>query len=117
MSPCPKNHQRDSVGPKIVRLPVQCPAATLSIPSVPVPKDRFSLRKTNLLPTEHPILAPSGSLLAPVLPNGRRREVLRLPCALPFLLNGLKIDSTLALIGAIVAERHITAWHPSLRKR
>ena len=29
---------------------------------------------------------------------------LRLPAALPFLFNGLKICSTLALIGAIVAE-------------
>jgi NitT/TauT family transport system permease protein len=29
---------------------------------------------------------------------------LRLPAALPFLFNGLKINSTLALIGAIVAE-------------
>jgi NitT/TauT family transport system permease protein len=29
---------------------------------------------------------------------------LRLPAALPFLFNGLKIASTLALIGAIVAE-------------
>ncbi len=90
--------------------------------------------------------------------------LLRLPCALPFLFNGLKINSTLALIGAIVAEffgtpvvgmgfristqvarmnldvvwatiavaaltgsilygalalaeRRITAWHPSFRKR
>ncbi len=29
---------------------------------------------------------------------------LRLPAAMPFIFNGLKIDSTLALIGAIVAE-------------
>ncbi len=29
---------------------------------------------------------------------------LRLPAALPFIFNGLKIASTLALIGAIVAE-------------
>jgi NitT/TauT family transport system permease protein len=29
---------------------------------------------------------------------------LRLPSALPFIFNGLKINSTLALIGAIVAE-------------
>jgi len=29
---------------------------------------------------------------------------LRLPAALPFIFNGLKINSTLALIGAIVAE-------------
>ena len=90
--------------------------------------------------------------------------LLRLPCALPFLFNGLKINSTLALIGAIVAEffgtpvigmgfristqvarmnldvvwasitvaaltgsalygalalaeRRVTAWHPSFRKR
>lgn len=90
--------------------------------------------------------------------------LLRLPSALPFLFNGLKINSTLALIGAIVAEffgtpvvgmgfristqvarmnldvvwasiavaaltgsalygalalaeRRVTAWHPSFRKR
>ena len=94
----------------------------------------------------------------------RTLAMLRLPCALPFLFNGLKINSTLALIGAIVAEffgtpvvgmgfristqvarmnldvvwatiavaaltgsllygalalaeRRVTAWHPSLRKR
>ncbi|NUB02416.1 ABC transporter permease subunit [Azospirillum melinis] len=94
----------------------------------------------------------------------RTLAMLRLPCALPFLFNGLKINSTLALIGAIVAEffgtpvvgmgfristqvarmnldvvwatiavaaltgsllygalalaeRHVTAWHPSFRKR
>ena len=29
---------------------------------------------------------------------------LRLPCAMPFIFNGLKINSTLAMIGAIVAE-------------
>ena len=29
---------------------------------------------------------------------------LRLPAAMPFIFNGLKINSTLALIGAIVAE-------------
>jgi len=29
---------------------------------------------------------------------------LRLPAAMPFIFNGLKICSTLALIGAIVAE-------------
>nr|NIS42381.1 ABC transporter permease subunit [Desulfuromonadales bacterium] len=29
---------------------------------------------------------------------------LRLPAAMPFIFNGLKISSTLALIGAIVAE-------------
>jgi NitT/TauT family transport system permease protein len=29
---------------------------------------------------------------------------LRLPAAMPFVFNGLKISSTLALIGAIVAE-------------
>jgi NitT/TauT family transport system permease protein len=29
---------------------------------------------------------------------------LRLPAAMPFIFNGLKIGSTLALIGAIVAE-------------
>ncbi len=33
-----------------------------------------------------------------------RTLLLRLPTALPFLLNGLKVASTLALIGAIVAE-------------
>ena len=31
-------------------------------------------------------------------------ELLRLPAAAPFIFNGLKICSTLALIGAIVAE-------------
>ena len=35
---------------------------------------------------------------------GRTLMKLRLPNALPFLFNGLKINSTLALIGAIVAE-------------
>lgn len=35
---------------------------------------------------------------------GRTLLLLRLPCALPFIFNGLKINSTLALIGAIVAE-------------
>ncbi|MBP2228099.1 NitT/TauT family transport system permease protein [Azospirillum agricola] len=35
---------------------------------------------------------------------GRTLVKLRLPNALPFLFNGLKINSTLALIGAIVAE-------------
>ena len=29
---------------------------------------------------------------------------LRLPCALPFMLSALKVNATLALIGAIVAE-------------
>lgn len=96
--------------------------------------------------------------------HGKTLWLLRLPCALPFLFNGLKINSTLALIGAIVAEffgtpvvgmgfristevarmnldvvwasiavaavtgsalygglalaeRRLTAWHPSFRKR
>jgi len=31
---------------------------------------------------------------------------LRLPAAMPFIFNGLKIATTLALIGAIVAEQH-----------
>jgi NitT/TauT family transport system permease protein len=35
---------------------------------------------------------------------GRTLLMVRLPNALPFLFNGLKINSTLALIGAIVAE-------------
>ncbi|ABC24249.1 ABC transporter permease [Rhodospirillum rubrum] len=35
---------------------------------------------------------------------GRTLVLLRLPAALPFLFNGLKINATLALIGAIVAE-------------
>ena len=36
--------------------------------------------------------------------TGRRSLKLRLPAALPFIFNALKINSTLALIGAIVAE-------------
>ena len=36
--------------------------------------------------------------------HGRTLLALRLPTALPFLFNGLKVASTLALIGAIVAE-------------
>ena len=36
--------------------------------------------------------------------TGRRCCKLRLPAALPFVFNALKINSTLALIGAIVAE-------------
>ena len=36
--------------------------------------------------------------------HGRTLLSLRLPTALPFLFNGLKVASTLALIGAIVAE-------------
>lgn len=35
---------------------------------------------------------------------GQTLRALRLPAALPFMFNGLKISSTLALIGAIVAE-------------
>ncbi|MHB2166344.1 ABC transporter permease [Alsobacter sp. R-9] len=35
---------------------------------------------------------------------GQTLALLRLPAALPFIFNGLKINSTLALIGAIVAE-------------
>ena len=35
---------------------------------------------------------------------GQTLRSLRLPAALPFIFNGLKITSTLALIGAIVAE-------------
>ncbi|MFO1149831.1 MAG: ABC transporter permease [Alsobacter sp.] len=35
---------------------------------------------------------------------GQTLAALRLPAALPFIFNGLKINSTLALIGAIVAE-------------
>ncbi|MCP8940588.1 ABC transporter permease [Alsobacter sp. SYSU M60028] len=35
---------------------------------------------------------------------GQTLAALRLPSALPFIFNGLKINSTLALIGAIVAE-------------
>ena len=34
----------------------------------------------------------------------RRCSKLRLPTALPFIFNALKLNSTLALIGAIVAE-------------
>lgn len=37
-------------------------------------------------------------------PYGQSLLKLRLPAALPFLFNGLKITTTLALIGAIVAE-------------
>ena len=37
-------------------------------------------------------------------PYGATLMKLRLPAALPFIFNGLKINSTLALIGAIVAE-------------
>ncbi|HEX4766425.1 MAG TPA: ABC transporter permease [Lichenihabitans sp.] len=37
-------------------------------------------------------------------PYGSTLMKLRLPAALPFVFNGLKINSTLALIGAIVAE-------------
>ena len=40
--------------------------------------------------------------MAPAI--GRRFFKLRLPAALPFIFNALKINSTLALIGAIVAE-------------
>jgi NitT/TauT family transport system permease protein len=37
--------------------------------------------------------------------NGRQMlEKLRLPAALPFIFNALKLNTTLALIGAIVAE-------------
>jgi NitT/TauT family transport system permease protein len=36
--------------------------------------------------------------------TGRALLKLRLPTALPFIFNGLKICTTLALIGAIVAE-------------
>ena len=36
--------------------------------------------------------------------DGRQVVKLRLPAALPFIFNALKINSTLALIGAIVAE-------------
>jgi len=36
--------------------------------------------------------------------HGQTLLALRLPSALPFIFNGLKINSTLALIGAIVAE-------------
>jgi NitT/TauT family transport system permease protein len=36
--------------------------------------------------------------------HGQTLAKLRLPAALPFIFNGLKICSTLALIGAIVAE-------------
>lgn len=35
---------------------------------------------------------------------GQTLRLLRLPAALPFIFNGLKISTTLALIGAIVAE-------------
>jgi NitT/TauT family transport system permease protein len=35
---------------------------------------------------------------------GRTLRDLRLPCALPFIMSALKINATLALIGAIVAE-------------
>ena len=35
---------------------------------------------------------------------GRRLFKLRLPAAMPFIFNALKINSTLAMIGAIVAE-------------
>ena len=37
-------------------------------------------------------------------PYGATLLKLRLPAALPFIFNGLKINTTLALIGAIVAE-------------
>ncbi|MBN9011235.1 MAG: ABC transporter permease subunit, partial [Rhizobiales bacterium] len=36
--------------------------------------------------------------------HGQTILKLRLPAALPFIFNGLKINTTLALIGAIVAE-------------
>ena len=36
--------------------------------------------------------------------TGRRCSTLRLPAALPFIFNALKINTTLAMIGAIVAE-------------
>ena len=36
--------------------------------------------------------------------HGQTLRKLRLPAALPFIFNGLKINTTLALIGAIVAE-------------
>lgn len=36
--------------------------------------------------------------------HGRTLLALRLPAAMPFIFNGLKINATLALIGAIVAE-------------
>ena len=39
-----------------------------------------------------------------IVPTGRRFIKLRLPAAMPFIFNALKINSTLALIGAIVAE-------------
>jgi NitT/TauT family transport system permease protein len=56
---------------------------------------------------------------------------LRLPAAMPFIFNGHKIATTLALIGAIVAaivgsgfygamaliEKAVTFWHPSQRGR
>src|SRR4029079_18294298 len=42
----------------------------------------------------------------PTTPADRRYPVakLRLPAALPFIFNGLKLNTTLAMIGAIVAE-------------
>ena len=54
-------------------------------------------------------LADSGKLerdLMHTYASGYWRELysLRLPNALPFILNALKINSTLAMIGAIVAE-------------
>ena len=45
---------------------------------------------------------PDALLRAPA--TGRRCCKLRLPAAMPFIFNALKINSTLALIGAIVAE-------------
>jgi NitT/TauT family transport system permease protein len=45
---------------------------------------------------------------------------LRLPAAMPFIFNGLKIATTLALIGAIVAEfsaRPSWAWAFASRPR
>ena len=56
----------------------------------------------------------NASPARPARPLSRRRfffswpltrpKTLRLPAALPFIFNGLKINATLALIGAIVAE-------------
>ena len=45
---------------------------------------------------------------------------LRLPAAMPFIFNGLKIATTLALIGAIVAEffgSPVRAWGSVFRPR
>ena len=48
------------------------------------------------------LLATVGGLLTES--GAQAQQTLRLPAAMPFIFNGLKIATTLALIGAIVAE-------------